>query len=114
MKIVYCLNSIRYLGGIQRVTIVKANALRRLQPDIVVSAGQSEKYMLTSIPGNWVKIRELHFLTTYRKIQAHTFKEKVSAACSDFYDYAYKIKQYDKIVVLTQEDSNGWIYSMNY
>lgn len=170
MKIVYCLNSIRYLGGIQRVTIVKANALadvpgnevsiivadntrgllvhplspkvrlidlgvnyyeddwksrwhvlkgivvkrkehkrrlaealRRLQPDIVVSVGQSEKYMLTSIPGNWVRIRELHFLTTYRKIQAHTFKEKVSAACSDFYDYAYKIKQYDK-VVLTQED----------
>mgnify|MGYP000178829491 CR=1 FL=1 len=27
MKIAYCLNSIRYLGGIQRVTIVKANAL---------------------------------------------------------------------------------------
>ena len=27
MRIVYCLNSIRYLGGIQRVTIVKANAL---------------------------------------------------------------------------------------
>ena len=27
MKIVYCLNSILYLGGIQRVTITKANAL---------------------------------------------------------------------------------------
>lgn len=27
MKIVYCVNSIKYLGGIQRVTIVKANAL---------------------------------------------------------------------------------------
>lgn len=27
MRIAYCLNSIRYLGGIQRVTIVKANAL---------------------------------------------------------------------------------------
>ena len=27
MKIVYCLNSIRFLGGIQRVTTVKANAL---------------------------------------------------------------------------------------
>ena len=30
MKIVYCLNSIRYLGGIQRVTIVKANALAEI------------------------------------------------------------------------------------
>ena len=31
MKIVYCLNSIRYLGGIQRVTIVKANALAEIE-----------------------------------------------------------------------------------
>ena len=30
MKIVYCLNSIRYTGGIQRVTIVKANALAEI------------------------------------------------------------------------------------
>lgn len=27
MKIVYCVDSIKYLGGIQRVTVVKANAL---------------------------------------------------------------------------------------
>ncbi len=171
MKIVYCLNSIRYLGGIQRVTIVKANALaevpgnevfiivtdnthgpqvhplspkvqlvdlgvnyyeddwksrwhvlkgivvkrkehkkrlaealHRIQPDIVVSVGQSEKYMLTSIPGNWVKIRELHFTKTYRKLHASSFMGRVSAAFSDFYDYSYKIKQYDKIVLLTRED----------
>ena len=31
MKIVYCLNSIRYLGGIQRVTVVKANALAEIE-----------------------------------------------------------------------------------
>ncbi|MBR6621513.1 MAG: glycosyltransferase family 4 protein, partial [Bacteroides sp.] len=30
MKIAYCLNSIRYLGGIQKVTIVKANALSEI------------------------------------------------------------------------------------
>ena len=30
MKIVYCVNSIRYLGGIQRVTVVKANALAEI------------------------------------------------------------------------------------
>lgn len=30
MRIVYCLNSIRYLGGIQKVTIVKANALAEI------------------------------------------------------------------------------------
>lgn len=30
MKIVYCLNSIRYIGGIQMVTVVKANALAEI------------------------------------------------------------------------------------
>ena len=30
MKIAYCLNSIRYLGGIQKVTVVKANALSEI------------------------------------------------------------------------------------
>ncbi len=31
MKIAYCLNSIRYLGGIQRVTVVKANTLAKIE-----------------------------------------------------------------------------------
>lgn len=35
MKIVYCLNSIRGLGGIQRVTIVKANALAEISSNEV-------------------------------------------------------------------------------
>ena len=35
MKIVYCLNSIRYLGGIQRVTVVKANALAEIEDNEV-------------------------------------------------------------------------------
>lgn len=30
MKIAYCLNSIRFLGGIQRVTITKANSLSKI------------------------------------------------------------------------------------
>ncbi len=30
MKIVYCLNSIRYLGGIQRITAIKANAIAEI------------------------------------------------------------------------------------
>ena len=30
MKIVYCLNSVRGLGGIQKVTLVKANALAEI------------------------------------------------------------------------------------
>ncbi|WP_297900465.1 glycosyltransferase family 4 protein [uncultured Parabacteroides sp.] len=176
MRIVYCLNSIRYLGGIQRVTIVKANALAeivgneiyiivtdnkkgylvhplsskvhlidldvnyyqndwksrwyvlheilikrkvhkkrlskvlyQIKPDIVISVGQSEKYLLPSIKGDWASIREMHFTKNYRMLYAHSLKDKIMAFCSDLYDYYYKIKQYDHIVVLTNEDKeNNW------
>lgn len=44
MKIVYCLNSIRYLGGIQRVTIVKANALAdRPENEVYIIVTDNEK-----------------------------------------------------------------------
>lgn len=173
MKIVYCLNSIRYLGGIQRVTVIKANALadidgnevyvvvtdnkegvfteplspkvhlidldinyyaddwkskwnvlkgifvkrkehkkrlkttlNEIQPDIVVSVGQSEKNMLPSIKGKWKIIRELHFVKDYRARQATNLFNKTLAWGGDLYDYQYKIKKYDQIVVLTHEDKD--------
>ena len=173
MKIVYCLNSIRYLGGIQKVTIVKANALaeipgnevyvvvtdnkegvlteplspkvhlidldvnyyqddwqskwhvlkgifikrrehqkrlkavlKEVQPDVVISVGQSEKNMIPSIKGKWTKIREFHFTKNYRKMQAKTIFDKVLANLGDWYDYfVFKTKGYDRIVVLTHEDA---------
>ena len=159
MKIVYCLNSIRYLGGIQRVTIVKANMLsnipgyeiyiavsdnkegvivtplspkvhlidldinyyeddwkskfnvlkgiilkrrkhkivltkilNKLQPDIVISVGQSEKNFLPDIKGNWKTIREFHFDKKYRIRQAKSLFDKILAYLGDLYDY--KVKPY--------------------
>ncbi len=173
MKIVYCLNSIRYLGGIQRVTVTKANALadvpgnevyvvvtdnkvgaivqplspkvhlidleinhydgdterstfgnllvsihkRRLhkkrleefllnlRPDIVISVGTSEKYMLLSMKNRtWKVIREFHFERFYRKKHAVTRFDRLMASLADFYEFHFKIKKYDKIVLLTHED----------
>lgn len=171
MKIVYCLNSIRYLGGIQRVTIVKANALteikdnevyiavtdnkngvfteslspkvhlidldinyyeddyksrwnvlkgifikrrehkkrltsvlNEIQPDIVISVGQSEKNMIPSIKGKWKTIREFHFVKDYRLRQAKTFFDKILAWGGNLYDFNFKIKGYNHIVTLTHED----------
>ena len=173
MKIVYCLNSIRYLGGIQRVTVTKANALadvpgnevyvvvtdnkvgaivqplspkvhlidleinhyegdterstfgnllvsfhkRRLhkkrleefllnlRPDIVISVGTSEKYMLLSMKNRtWKVIREFHFERFYRKKHALTRFDRLMASLTDFYEFHFKIKKYDKIVLLTHED----------
>lgn len=181
MKIVYCLNSIRGLGGIQRVTIVKANALaeidgnevyivvsdnkngsevaklsdkvhlvdldinyydgdrnrskisniivykrlRRkhrkvlegflseLKPDIVISVGGFEKYMLLSMKNRtWKVIREFHFERNYRQKYSKTRFDRLIAAASDFYDFHFKEKEYDKIILLTHEDKElnwkGW------
>lgn len=179
MKIVYCLNSIRYLGGIQRVTVVKANALaeieenevyiivtdnkngviteplspkvhlidldinyyeddyksrwnilkgifikrkehkkrltsvlNEIQPDIVISVGQSEKNMIPSIKGKWKTIREFHFVKDYRLRQAKSFFDKMLAWGGNWYDFHFKIKGYDQIITLTHEDKEtnwkGW------
>ena len=174
MRIVYCLNSIRYLGGIQRVTIAKANALadisdnevyiivsdnrggrivhplspkvhlidldvnyyqddwkskwhvlkgivvkrrehkkklakvlHEINPDIVISVGQSEKNMIPAISGRWVKVRELHFTKNYRWFHAHSIFSKTLAILGELYDYFYKIRQYDRIIVLTYEDKES-------
>lgn len=181
MKIVYCVNSIRFLGGIQRVTTVKANALaeipgnevyvvvtdnkagpaihelspkvhlidldinyydrnqersmltnlivgmakgiphkkalkrtlRQINPDIVVSVGMSEKYMLTSMKRRtWKIIREFHSEKNYRSKHARSLFKKVQGKVSDFYEFHYADKKFDRIVVLTDEDKEtnwqGW------
>ena len=179
MRIVYCLNSIRYLGGIQRITILKANALAKMpgyeifvfvtdnkmgiqleelhskvhlvdldvnyygddwmskwrvlkgifikrfehkrklkkllyaiQPDIVISVGQSEKNMVPRIKGKWITIREFHFTSDYRWRYASSFFDRVMAWMGDNYDKHFTLKKYDHIVVLTQEDKElnwkGW------
>ena len=176
MKIVYCLNSINYIGGIENVTVTKANALaeivdnevfvivsdhkeavgfanrlynsvhlinlgvnyyaddwksqwhvlkgifikRRLhkkrlaktlyeiQPDVVISVGQAEKYMLPEIKGNWIIIREIHYRKDFRRLAATSrpMLYKVFARLSDYYDYNCKIGKYDGIITLTQEDKD--------
>ena len=181
MKIAYCVNSIRYLGGIQRVTVVKANALaelpgnevyiiatdnksgpvvqdlspkvhlidldinyynrnqersmltnlivgmakgiphkkaltkvlRQINPDVVISVGMSEKFMLTSMRNrSWKIIREFHSEKNYRSKHAYSLFKKIQGKLSDFYEFHYADKKYDRIVVLTDEDKEtnwqGW------
>lgn len=168
MKIVYCLNSIRGLGGIQKVTLIKANALaeiagneiyvivtdnwekhvltqelspkihfinlevnyykddyksrlhqlksnlrifrhysrlqrqiNRIKPDVIISVGQSEKYIIPWLRTKAVKIREIHFNSTYRH---YTYGKEWIAKLLDFVDFRLNARGYDKIVLLTQED----------
>lgn len=168
MKIVYCLNSIRGLGGIQKVTLIKANALaeiagneiyvivtdnwekhvltqeispkvhfinlevnyykddyksrlhqiksnlrifrhyfrlqkqiNQIKPDVIVSVGQGEKYIIPWLRTKAVKIREIHFNSAYRH---YTYSKKWVAKLLDFVDYKLNARGYDKIVLLTKED----------
>ena len=83
-----------------------AVALSLIDPDVVISVGQSEKYMLPEMKGQWVSIREMHYTKDFRRYAAasRSVFYKIAARISDFYDYRCKIGRYDRIVVLTNED----------
>lgn len=78
--------------------------LNEINPDIVVSVGQSEKYMIPQIKGRWATVREMHYPSDYRKYIAGSFRDRIGAKISDLYDFGWKIKRYDRIVLLTDED----------
>ena len=92
-------------------------ALALICPDVVVSVGQSEKYMLPGIKGPWVCIRELHYHKDYRRLAAasRSIFYKIAARLSDFWDYRCKIGGYDTVVVLTEDDlHNNWKDKKNF
>ncbi len=177
MKIVYCTNSVCDLGGIELVTLAKANALakvdgnevwvmvtervttplmelknvkvvelgvnyyedrgyrgflysimenfrrrrmhqKRLQdalnaidPDIVIATGMTEKLFLPTlrVRSNPVFVREMH-LTRYTKTEhASSWRARLIGGVMGWYDYGWKIKAYDKIVVPTPAGKmDGW------
>lgn len=177
MKIVYSINSIRGLGGIQKVTLLKANALAeipnndvyiivtdnwmnhplthelspkihfvnlkinyykddyksrlhqilsnfklvkhyfklqkaisQIKPDIIISVGQSEKYIVPLLHTKAIKIREIHFNSNYRNF---TYKSKKLAKFLNFLDYKVMAKGYNKIVLLTKEDKDTFFPNNN-
>ncbi len=171
MKIVYCINSVSLLGGMEKVTLVKANALAKIpgnevwivitdvigdpliplegvhlvnldvryydqnvgfldlfrkrqlhkkrlteclnsiMPDIVISTGKDEKSFIPSLhlKSKPVVVREMHLAKHYLSIIAENWKWKILAWGREIYDYHWKIKGYDCIVLLTEEDrQNNW------
>ena len=87
--------------------------LRQINPDVVISVGMSEKYMLTAIRDNsWKIIREFHCEKNYRTKYASSLFGKIQGRVSDFYEFNFVDKKFDRIVVLTEEDKEtnwqGW------
>ena len=84
-------------------------ALDELRPDIVVSVGQSEKFMIPRLSRGkpWKTVREFHYSGTYRKDYARLqggIRARVVAALSDFYEFGLRRGTYDATVVLTRQD----------
>ena len=78
-------------------------ALNKIRPDVVISVGQSEKNIVPTIRGRWATIREFHFARNYRDLSSHSFFNCLLSLGGIIMDL-FSLRQYDRIVVLTQED----------
>ncbi|MCH5229132.1 MAG: glycosyltransferase family 4 protein [Muribaculaceae bacterium] len=81
---------------------------KRINPDIIISTGLSEKFLLPFIKGNHKLIREYHFSKNYRKLAygERNFFYKLIVFLAESLDNNIFIKKYDRIVTLTLEDKD--------
>lgn len=85
-----------------------ADVLHQIKPDIVISVGTAEKNMIPEIHGDWKSIREVRFFRFYRMIHSKTLFDKILAVGGNTFD-RFKLRKYDRIVVLTEEDkATNW------
>lgn len=75
--------------------------ISEIEPDILVSVGQSEKYIIPFLRTKAVRIREIHFNSNYRE---YTYKSKFAVNILQYVDFHLFSKLYDKYVLLTEED----------
>ncbi len=102
-----------FLRKRSRHKIALNQVLMTLNPDIVISVGQAEKYMLLfNKQRTWKIIREFHSEKYYRVKHASSSFGRLKGRINDFYEFHFADKKYDRIVVLTQEDKDtnwrGW------
>lgn len=79
-------------------------AIDIIKPDIIVSVGQAEKYMVLRLKTDAKILRELHFEKNFRYKYAKGPLDKIQAFISNIYDFTWSFKHYDKVIVLTEED----------
>ena len=83
-----------------------SKVLDSVQPDIVISVGQSEKYFLPKLQlrKRPAFVREFHYNKRYRHEGARGAIAKIKATLTDFYDYSLQLRRYDAVAVLSEED----------
>lgn len=81
-----------------------ADTLARINPDIVVSAGQFDLYLLPGVKGNAILVREQHFATHRHKFYSFTGLRKLREELRAQKEVRFISRHYDSIVVLTSGD----------
>lgn len=81
--------------------------LREIEPDIVVSADSIDKWLVPARKPSWSLIREIHSFHDYRWMVTGSLMHKMIVRFGEFLDYTL-IKRYDRIVILTEEDYDGY------
>ena len=106
----FLVNIIFYLAKSVKHKMALSQTLKQIKPDIVISIGQFEKFIITSIRDySWKIIREFHFEKNFRIKYARSLFDKIKGRLSDFYEFHLVDKRFDRIVVLTEEDKkNNW------
>lgn len=84
--------------------------LEKIQPDVLISVGQGEKYILPALKlsSRPALIREIHYYKHYRRDFADSWQKKLLARLAEWYDYGWKIWKYDAIVSLTNTDKSKY------
>ena len=90
------------------------HALNQIDPDIVISTGGVDKWIVPFIKGRWATIREIHSEKQYRKREDNSVITRITASIANFFDYSLILKRFQKIVVLTFEDKEqNWNHNDN-
>lgn len=84
--------------------------LENIKPDVIIASGVLMKYFVPflNLSSHPVFIRELHSNRDYSIQAAISLREKLIAWGGYLYDYYWKIRAYDQIVVLTDSEKRGW------
>ena len=80
--------------------------LYQIQPDVVVSTGGVEKWIIPLIRGDWSTVREYHNTKIHRKEKARSLKGRAVAGIADCFDYGIVSRKFDKHILLTQEEKH--------
>ncbi|MBQ4589588.1 MAG: hypothetical protein IJA95_09940 [Bacteroidaceae bacterium] len=87
--------------------------LNEIAPDIVISTGKSEQYIITSIniKSNPILIREFHESKLFWDIVSKTLFEKIYNKIRHFYQKHFILNKFDKLIILNEEEKKYWKYT---